>query len=59
MSDLIWNIREVIAHISKAWELKAGDLIFTGTPAGVGSVKRGDIMTAEADRVGAFSIRVV
>lgn len=59
MSDLIWNIREVIAHISKAWELKAGDLIFTGTPAGVGPVKRGDTMTAEADRVGAFSIRVV
>ncbi len=59
MSDLIWNIREVIAHISKAWELKAGDLIFTGTPAGVGPVKRGDTMTVQADRVGAFSIRVV
>ena len=59
ISDMIWNIREVIAHISKAWELKPGDLIFTGTPAGVGAVKRGDVLSVEATQVGGFSIRVV
>lgn len=59
ISDMIWNINEVIAHISNAWELKAGDLIYTGTPAGVAAVKRGDVLTAEATQVGDFSIRVV
>ena len=59
ISDMIWNISEVIAHISNAWELKAGDLIYTGTPAGVAAVKRGDVLTAEATQVGAFSIHVV
>jgi fumarylpyruvate hydrolase len=59
MSDLIWSINEVIAHISNAWELKAGDLIFTGTPAGVGPVQQGDTMTVSADRVGSFSIKVI
>ena len=59
MSDLIWNINEVIAHISAAWELQAGDLIYTGTPAGVAAVSPGDVLTAQADRVGSFSIKVV
>lgn len=59
LSDLIWNINEVIAHISKAWALKPGDLIYTGTPAGVGQVKRGDVLTAQAAKVGSFSIRIV
>ncbi len=59
LSDLIWSINEVIAHISKAWELKAGDLIFTGTPAGVGAVNRGDTLMASADRVGSFSLKVI
>ena len=59
ISDMIWNIREVIAHISKAWELKPGDLIFTGTPAGVGAVNRGDVLSVQATQVGGFSIRVV
>lgn len=59
MSDLIWNINEVIAHISNAWELQPGDLIYTGTPAGVAAVKPGDVLTATADRVGSFSIKIV
>lgn len=59
LSDLIWNINEVIAHISNAWELQAGDLIFTGTPAGVAPVRQGDTMTVTADRVGSFSLKVI
>ncbi|MBU3724218.1 MAG: fumarylacetoacetate hydrolase family protein [Burkholderiaceae bacterium] len=59
LSDLIWSINEVIAHVSKAWELKPGDLIFTGTPAGVGAVGRGDVLVAEAAKLGGFSLKVV
>jgi fumarylpyruvate hydrolase len=44
VSQLIWNIAETISEISKAWTLQPGDLIYTGTPAGVGAVKRGDVL---------------
>ncbi len=59
LQDLIWNIPEVIAHLSKAWELQPGDLIFTGTPAGVGPVLPGDQLTASAHGVGSISLSVV
>ena len=42
----LWNFDEIIAEISKYFTLKTGDLIFTGTPAGVGAVKIGDRLTA-------------
>ena len=45
LSDLIWNVRETIAWLSRAWTLKPGDLIFTGTPAGVAAVGRGQTLT--------------
>ncbi|MFZ4480463.1 MAG: fumarylacetoacetate hydrolase family protein [Rhodoferax sp.] len=45
VSKLIWNIAETIEHLSAAWELQAGDLIFTGTPEGVAAVVAGDTMT--------------
>ena len=41
LSDMIWSVAEIIAAASKLWELKAGDLIFTGTPEGVGAIARG------------------
>jgi fumarylpyruvate hydrolase len=41
LSDMIWNVRETIAWLSRAWTLKPGDLIFSGTPAGVAAVERG------------------
>ena len=44
VSKLIWNIAETIEHLSAAWELQAGDLIYTGTPEGVAAVKAGDVM---------------
>jgi len=44
VSKLIWNIAETIEHLSAAWELRAGDLIYTGTPEGVAAVKPGDVM---------------
>lgn len=42
IADLIWSVPEVIAELSTLFELRAGDLIFTGTPAGVSAVKSGD-----------------
>jgi fumarylpyruvate hydrolase len=44
LAELIWSVNETIEQISRAWRLKPGDLIFTGTPAGVGAVVRGDVM---------------
>jgi len=44
LSDLIWSVNETIEQLSIAWVLAPGDLIFTGTPAGVGAVVRGDVM---------------
>jgi fumarylpyruvate hydrolase len=46
LSALIWRIDEVIAHLSQAWTLQAGDLIFTGTPAGVSATVVGDTLEA-------------
>jgi fumarylpyruvate hydrolase len=45
LKDLIWSVPEIIAELSTLFELRAGDLIFTGTPAGVGPVQSGDLMT--------------
>lgn len=44
VAKLIWNMAETIEHLSAAWELQAGDLIFTGTPEGVGAVIPGDTL---------------
>jgi len=57
IAHLIWSIAETIEQLSKAWELQAGDLIFTGTPAGVGAVVAGDVMQGEV--AGLSGIRVV
>ena len=58
ISHMIRKPMELIAQISTYFELKPGDLIFTGTPAGVGPVKPGDHVTAGVDRVGDIHIRV-
>ena len=56
LKELIWSVNETIEKISQAWVLQAGDLIFTGTPAGVGAVVRGDVM--EGTVAGLGSLRV-
>ncbi len=45
LNDMIWSVPEIIAHLSRSWALQAGDLIFTGTPAGVGPIVAGDAVT--------------
>ena len=49
ISELIWSVPEVIAELSTLFELQPGDLIYTGTPAGVGALKRGDRLEGGID----------
>jgi fumarylpyruvate hydrolase len=58
-SKLIWNIAETIEHLSSYWRLEPGDLIFTGTPEGVGPVVRGDVMEGSVAGVGTLKVRMV
>ncbi len=59
VGEMIWSVPEVIAELSRLVELRAGDLIFTGTPAGVGPVRPGDILHARIDDVGSLDARIV
>lgn len=59
LNQMIWKTAEIIAELSKLFELAPGDLIMTGTPAGVGPVRRGDVMQAHIDGVGTFQTKVV
>jgi len=59
LDQLIWNVPEIIAHLSTIFELKAGDLIMTGTPAGVGAVNRGDVMDGFCEGIGSIRVKVV
>jgi fumarylpyruvate hydrolase len=58
IADLIWNVEEVIAELSTYYELQAGDLIFTGTPAGVGSVVAGDTIEAKIDGLQTLQLKI-
>jgi fumarylpyruvate hydrolase len=59
LSQLIWKIPEVIAHLSTLFTLAPGDLIYSGTPAGVGPVRRGDTLHGGVDGIGTVEVRVV
>jgi fumarylpyruvate hydrolase len=58
VSRLIWNIGETIEHLSAAWELQPGDLIFTGTPEGVAAVVAGDTLVGGVAGLGSLSVRI-
>ena len=59
VDDMIWNVAEIISEASKLWRLEAGDLIFTGTPEGVGPLVRGDRVEGEVADVGRLAFAVV
>lgn len=59
LGQMIWKLPEIIATLSQYFTLDAGDLILTGTPAGVGPVARGDQLHAEIEGVGSLDLRVV
>jgi fumarylpyruvate hydrolase len=55
---LIWKVPEIIANLSMHYALHAGDLIYTGTPAGVSAVAKGDTLVAEVQGVGRLNVRI-
>ena len=57
--QMIWDVPNQIAFLSGLFELRSGDLIFTGTPAGVGAVKKGDKLHGHVDGVGDIKLAVV
>jgi len=58
LGNLIWSVPEIIAHLSGLYRLEPGDLIYTGTPAGVGPVDRGDHITGSVATVGEISLTI-
>ena len=58
LAEMIWNVPEIIAELSTYYTLVAGDLIFTGTPAGVGAVRRGDALEGGIDGLGILRTRI-
>jgi fumarylpyruvate hydrolase len=58
IGQMIWNVPEVIAQLSKQVRLEAGDLIYTGTPAGVGPVVPGDLITAHIDGLPSLTLTI-
>lgn len=59
LAQMIWGTAELIANLSGLFALRAGDLVLTGTPAGVGAVRRGERIEARIERVGRLDVRVV
>ncbi|WP_417538268.1 fumarylacetoacetate hydrolase family protein [Marinomonas sp.] len=55
---LIWNVREIITHLSKFYHLQPGDLIYTGTPDGVGPVIQGDHITGSISKIGEIELKI-
>lgn len=58
VADMIWPVPDIVGYISQAVELRAGDLIFTGTPAGVGPLQPGDRVSGGVDGVASFEFSI-
>ena len=58
LSQLIWNIPELLADLSQYYHLQPGDLIYTGTPEGVGAVVSGDLITGQIEQVGSVELTI-
>jgi fumarylpyruvate hydrolase len=59
LSKLIWSVPEMVTYLSQFFRLEPGDLIYTGTPEGVGAVKPGDTMRVGVERLGELTVKVV
>ena len=58
LSQMVWSVPEIIADLSTMYTLQQGDLIYMGTPAGVGAVQRGDVLTGGVDGIADFTVRI-
>ncbi len=59
LNQMIWKVPEMISYLSGLFTLAPGDIIFAGTPSGVGPVKRGDLLVGRVEGVGTLAVRVV
>jgi fumarylpyruvate hydrolase len=59
LDQLIWKVPEIVAYLSRLFELRPGDLIFTGTPSGVGAVRRGHRLHGHIDGLGDLDVEVI
>jgi fumarylpyruvate hydrolase len=59
VTHLIWSVAETVSYLSRFFKLEPGDLIYTGTPEGVGPVKRGDTMKVGVERLGELTVKIV
>ena len=59
LNQMIWKVPEMIAYLSRFYDIAAGDLVMSGTPAGVGPIERGDVMVGEVEGIGSFTVTVV
>lgn len=58
LADMIWNAAEIVANLSHLYHLHPGDLIYTGTPAGVGAVVAGDVITGRIEGLGEITLTI-
>ena len=58
LDQMIWSVNEIVSEISRLVELTPGDIIFTGTPSGVGRVEDSDTIHAAIDKLGSFEVTV-
>lgn len=58
LGQLIWNIPELLADLSQYYHLQPGDLVYTGTPEGVGAVQSGDVITGSVEGVGSVALTI-
>ena len=59
IGDMIWSVPEIVEEAGKLWDVQAGDLIFTGTPEGVGPLSKGDLVEGSVEGVGSLSFEIV
>jgi fumarylpyruvate hydrolase len=59
LNQLIWNIPDTIAYLSTLFTLEPGDLIMSGTPAGVGPVKKGDVLEGSVEGLTPLKVKII
>ena len=59
LNQMIWKVPEMISYLSEYFELAAGDVILSGTPAGVAAVEKGDVMELACDGLGSMTVKVI
>ena len=59
LNQMVWKVPEMISYLSRFYDIAAGDLIMSGTPAGVGAINRGDVMVGSIANLGSLTVTVV